>query len=484
MRNLSWSFVGALACGIPVGCADPCIDDGLGQDACPTQNTVGATDGATDSSTDSPPGTATMGTMTQGMSGSQTSGPTDSDTDTGGDLWCVDADMDGFGDPDDCQRSEGPVDGSVPNGDDCDDTNPNTFPGAAPLDDPTACMQDEDEDDWGDDAPPPGVDPGTDCDDSNAAAYPGAAFNETPPDLCRADSDGDGWGDANPGGGGGGGPGPSSGSDCYPTNADLNPDTVQLTALLPYSLPGAIAPGPRTIQTVDPTDASLSPFVTLQGPMGGALNQLVVIAVAMSELGDIVANDRTNRQLYSIDYLTGGACMMAQGTAAPFGMSYDANPATTLAPEDIVCAIEYGPGGGLYGVDFASQLIEFNPAMDQIMNTTPLTGTTITGCGMARDCTQDRLLIANRQSQSILSVDVATGMTTVVRNLQAELATLGIPWDGPTGLEYDPVTRHAFLSVGAFLLDVDLDPVAPAPTVVIGNYGQLVSNLQYLPICN
>ncbi|MEX1364724.1 MAG: hypothetical protein AB1Z98_16475, partial [Nannocystaceae bacterium] len=471
-----------------------------------------ATEGDTDSATD-------------------TDTDTDGDTDTGGGLWCVDADMDGFGDPDNCRMSDGPVDGSVPNGDDCDDTNPETYPGAAEIEDPTGlfCMQDEDDDGWGDDTPPPGVDPGTDCaddnpnafpgaaveelppdlcaededgdgwgdidpppgvdpgtdcDDTNPDAFPGAAPNETPMDLCTVDSDGDGWGDANPGGGGGGGPGPSSGSDCYPTNADLNPDTVQLTALLPFFLPGAVTPVPRTIQTVDPTDASLGPFVTLQGPMGGALDQLVVIAVALSELGDILANDRTNRQLYSIDYLTGGACMMAQGTAAPVGMSYDANPMTTLAPEDIVCAIEYGPGGGLYGVDYASQLLEFDPATGQITNATPLTGTTINGCGMARDCTEDRLLIANRQNQSILSIDVATGMVTPVRDLQAELVALGIPWDGPTGLEYDPVTRHAFLSVGAFLLDVDLAPVAPAPTVVIGAYGQLVSNLQYLPICN
>src|SRR5690606_1988751 len=56
---------------------------------------------------------------------------------------------------------------------DCDDTNPFTFPGAAELDDPLACMQDADEDGWGDDfpdeEPPPGVIRGRDCNDSDEA---------------------------------------------------------------------------------------------------------------------------------------------------------------------------------------------------------------------------------------------------------------------------------------------------------------------------
>lgn len=536
MRHYRWSIVGALACSVPVACADPCIDDGLGQSECPQSSGANGTEGATDSSTETTPstatiGTVTMGTVTQGGSGGQTSGPTDSgtgsDSDTdgadgtatdgetetgGGMLWCRDADGDGYGDPDDCRQSDEPVDGSVPNGDDCDDSNPETYPGAAPNDDPAACMQDEDGDDWGDDEPPPGVDPGSDCaddnanafpgaaeqedppdlcaededddgwgdldpppgiepgsdcDDTNADAFPGAAPNEDPPDLCTVDADGDGWGDANPGGGGGG-PGPSSGSDCYDTNSDLNPDTLQLTALSPFQ---GLPFQPRTIDTVDTGDASLSPFVVLETPMGG-IPDVNVVTATLNEFGEIYANDLNTVQLYSVEYA--GICMMGQGVIAPVGMSYG-------APGDVVCGLEFGSDGMLYGVDHADQLLVFDPVMGQVANTFPLEvggmPLDINSCGMAFDCTEDRLLIANGIDQSIYSVDLATGAATVVRDLDADFPA---PWL-PTGLEYDPVSRNAYVSVGASLWEVDLDSMDPP--VLVGFYGQQVSNLQYLPIC-
>jgi len=67
-------------------------------------------------------------------------------------------------------KDEDPPDGTAPNDDDCDDTNENTFPGAAPADDPNACMKDDDGDDWGDDSPPGGVDAGSDCDEDGEPA--------------------------------------------------------------------------------------------------------------------------------------------------------------------------------------------------------------------------------------------------------------------------------------------------------------------------
>lgn len=92
-----------------------------------------------------------------------------------GSVWCVDADGDGFGDPDACTAvpdGETPPDGTVENDDDCDDDSGSTFPGAAPNDDPTACMKDEDDDDWGDTDVPKGVEPGADCDDGNVDVPP------------------------------------------------------------------------------------------------------------------------------------------------------------------------------------------------------------------------------------------------------------------------------------------------------------------------
>src|SRR5690606_24176661 len=104
MRNLRWSLAGLFVCGLPTACADPCIDDGLGQDNCPPQSSASETEGETDSSSNTDTVTATA-TATLTMTGSQTA--TDSDTldgtateTSGGSVWCVDADGDGFGDPD------------------------------------------------------------------------------------------------------------------------------------------------------------------------------------------------------------------------------------------------------------------------------------------------------------------------------------------------------------------------------------------------
>ena len=82
----------------------------------------------------------------------------------GGGIKVVDADGDGFN--------------SV---DDCNDSDANTFPGAADLDDADACMTDADDDGYGDSAPLDGVTAGTDCDDGDA-------------DLNPADLDSDGFG--------------------------------------------------------------------------------------------------------------------------------------------------------------------------------------------------------------------------------------------------------------------------------------------------
>ncbi len=472
MRNSPWSLAGLLACVLPAACADPCLDDGLGQSNCPSQADASATEGATEgatspitlTNTDSETLDGTMGSASMGMTGSQT-GET-----SGGTLWCVDADGDGFGDPDMCQQSDDMPPGTVDNDDDCDDSNPDTFPGAAPNDDREACMQDEDGDDWGDDDPPPGVDPGSDCDDSNADAFPGAARNEDPPDLCTIDADGDGWGDANPPGGGGGG-GPSSGSDCYDTNPLLNPDTVQLSTFLPYN-GGPITP--RTINTVDTTDASLGDFALLLNPAGGIPN-LNIVTATFNEAMEIYANDLTGVRLHTVDYAK--TCAAGVGEISPVG-------AMAYGPQgDIVCGLEFGDNGMLYGIGHTGDdLRTFDPATGEVTNSIPLTVNgdllDIVSCGTARDCTEGRLLVANGLDRTIYAVDERNGEATVLRDLSASIPA---NWS-PTGLEYDPVTRTALLSIGAQLYRVDINDDSVAPQL-IGTFAQSVSNLGYLPIC-
>ena len=58
---------------------------------------------------------------------------------------------------------------------DCDDNDPQTFPGAAIEDSETACMQDFDGDGYGNASPEnENVEAGTDCDDNDPTINPGA----------------------------------------------------------------------------------------------------------------------------------------------------------------------------------------------------------------------------------------------------------------------------------------------------------------------
>jgi hypothetical protein len=127
----------------------------------------------------------------------------------------LDIDGDGYVECSAWNDSQGD-DTDVVDGDDCDELNGKTFPGAATAEaDPTACMQDLDEDGYGDDSPPDGVTPGTDCDDNSvnaAGTFPGAAPNDDP-QGCLKDSDGDDYGDLVVSSG------VTAGSDC----SDLDP---------------------------------------------------------------------------------------------------------------------------------------------------------------------------------------------------------------------------------------------------------------------
>jgi hypothetical protein len=469
MHNSRWSLAGLLACTLPTACADPCIDDGLSQDnpsVCPTLNDTSDTDSATESNTNSNTLSVTlddtMGSVTVGMSGSQTDDGTET---AGGTLWCVDADGDGFGDPDMCTQDDDMPPGTVDNDDDCDDGDPDTFPGAAENEDMRACMNDDDGDGWGDDDPGPGVDPGTDCDDEDPNTFPGAAENEEPRGQCQTDADGDGWGDADPGG-----DGPTGGSDCYDENPLLNPDTVTLTAFLPYNGgPGA----PRNIVEVEP-DAAFDDFVLLLTPMGG-IPDVNIVTATFNEDMEIFANDLTSVQLQSVDYAR--TCGGFTGVITPVGTGPYAEGA------DIVCGLEFGNDGLLYGIGHTGDdLRTFDTSTGEIVNSIPITlgpgFVDVFSCGMARDCAESRLLLANGVERIIYGIDESTGVAEVLRDLSQFFPST---WN-PTGLEYDPVTRTVLLSTGNELYRVDLTDDTLDPELM-GSFGTQISNLQHLPIC-
>ena len=71
---------------------------------------------------------------------------------------------------------------------DCNDNDPNTFPGSAENDSTTDCMTDADGDGYGDSGAQSPVIPGTDCNDADGSVYPGAT--ETPGDGIDSDCNG------------------------------------------------------------------------------------------------------------------------------------------------------------------------------------------------------------------------------------------------------------------------------------------------------
>ena len=70
--------------------------------------------------------------------------------------WYEDQDGDGFGDPSVSVEACRQPSGFVSDDTDCDDGSAETFPGAAPLDFPSFCLRDVDDDDYGDATPPAG----------------------------------------------------------------------------------------------------------------------------------------------------------------------------------------------------------------------------------------------------------------------------------------------------------------------------------------
>jgi len=86
-------------------------------------------------------------------------------------------------------------DGGILGGGDCGASDPLIHPGIASLETfAGACMKDHDGDGYGDVNPPAGVARGTDCDDGAEDTFPGAAAEA--PFNCMRDRDADGFGDA------------------------------------------------------------------------------------------------------------------------------------------------------------------------------------------------------------------------------------------------------------------------------------------------
>ena len=465
-------------------------------------NTDSDSDSLTNSQSDPTATDTDSDSLTATVTDTNPSTDSDSDSDTGGgDQACNDADMDGYGDPTMCSPlgpGEDPPPGTVDNDGDCDDGDPNTFPGAAQDEDPVACMTDADDDGWGDSTPSnpeaePGTDcddddvntfpgaapldsadacmtdadgddygddtpsnpdamPGTDCDDSDAGTFPGSAESEVDPTVCMKDADGDGWGDAQPG------DGVVGGLDCYDNNENFNPvDRIMFT------VPDVGLPLGR-VSEVDLTNGDITPFANLVIPLGG----WNVYSAAISPIDGKVygANSAGDKlRLVTFDY-----CDLVE-------------PVVELDAHDkSICGLAFDAAGTLFGVNSEDDtLVTFDTTTGQILTSLDIeignNGVNVASCGMAYDCVHDRLLVVDGANSRVLAVNPADGKATVVSD-----PMLG-QWTS-VGAEYDVVTDRMWVINGTNqardLFDVSLmDNTANQ----LDDLSESANDLTYGPVC-
>lgn len=441
------AFVVVGVCGVGLtGCADPCLDDGLGQTDCPTESTEGDTDESSGSASDSSSTSASSSitdsdstsdsdsadstdasataddtnsatdTNSADASDGSSDGSSDPSSDGGGALWCADADGDGFGDPDDCTNTDDPPGGTVDNDDDCDDDDDHTFPGAA-----------ENEPNGGD-------------------------------AECMSDADEDGWGDADPGG-----DDTIAGADCYDGNVALNPDTMALSTFVS-------AFGGAYIVEVNEDDASLGDSI----PVDPSTFNWDPVSATIAEDGTLVVNNNSGDRLWVVDWA--GYC--AGDTA-----SAEAEPLPMPNGSDVFCGIAFGPDGVLYGVESETDTIAvMDPSTGAVVSSIPvvLDGNPydVGSCGMTFDCHTQQLVFASGFEGAIYSIDPATGALDFIADIDGT-------WS-PTGLGYEPVERVVYLSADTELYRVALDgsSVEDVGSFSFGFGDVTVPNLDEMPICS
>jgi hypothetical protein len=400
LRLRASAVLGGLG-AIATGCADPCLDDGLNQEDCPAADddsdsedgssgatvsasvsvsvSVSNSDSVTDSDTMASNSVSMTDTDTATATDTETASDTESatglDTDTvdssgesgTGTLWCVDADGDGFGDPDDCMNTDDPPDGSVDNDDDCDDDDDHTFPGAA-----------ENEPD-------------------------GAA------EGCMHDGDEDGWGDADPDGGS-----IEPGADCYDGNVALNPDTMALSAFLTTF-------GGAYIVEVSETDGELTETI----PIDPNTFSWDPVSATIDEAGTLVINNNSGDALWSVDWV--GYCTgeTPEAIAQPMPQEHDIDVFCGIAfgPGGALYGIESG-GDTLAELNpMTGAVVASMPVM---LNGAPYD---VGSCGMTFDCHTQQLLFASGFDGGIYRVDETNGELELIVDVPGQWTPTGLGYD-------------------------------------------------------
>ncbi len=350
------------------------------------------------------------------------------------DTWYSDLDDDGYGDPDSTTISCTTPDDAVGNDDDCDDGRADVNPG---------------EDEVCDDRD-------NDCDD---LVDEDAVDAET---WYTEDADDDGYGpddsmvvdcDAPSGS-------VSLGGDCDDTDPTLNPGETDLCDGVDNDCDGeldeAVVEGrflmsgdtsEDAVLSINPDDASAVEITSLT-------TSTPISSVAVGPDGTAFVHNAGI--LYSFDPCT--------GELTEIGAS----------GRGTICGLTFDDSGTLYGLDRTSRtLVTFDTSTGAGTSVGAL-GFRIAACGMAYDCTTDRLVAADASTNSLFTIDPSSGATS-------DFVSTGLSL-GSVGLEYDPRSQSFLLSTGVSLYDVDY---STGDTALIGTVapGTNVDDLVFYPEC-
>ena len=380
---------------------------------------------------------------------------------------------------------------------DCNDTDPDVFPGAVEIcngiDD--NCDGDTDEgvkqvfytdadgDGFGNadlsleacSAPEGTVGDGTDCDDTDPAISPDAEeicneldddcdgdIDEDGGETIYADADSDGWGDdaismtGCPGAGW-----VTEAGDCDDDDPQVNPgQPIDSCDGIDTDCDGDIDEDSKagwSLLSVDTSAGSvfeIDPATAATNAISAVSTRQGINSMDVSENGQSVVHTYTNDRLAIFDACTGTATDIG-----PHGMSG-------------IGGIGFGPGGRLFGIGSTDLLYEFNPSTGVGSIVGPL-GINVSTSGLAWDCTTQTMYGADGSGNRIFEVDLTTGAAT---NIQQTT----VPF-GSVGLEFDRVSGNLYASTGSALYTID--PTNGSSTYIGGLAASNIDDLAWHPPC-
>ena len=232
------------------------------------------------------------------------------------------------------------------------------------------------------------------------------------------DADGDGW---------------PADQDCDDADPNVNPGVVDKCDGRDEDCDGAIdndALDGLTLITADTTAGfvyAIDPAtaaVTAWAPLASTPN---VPSIAVSPDG--ISYFQHEGTLYTLDPHTGE------------------EKAVGLTGLGRTCGLQFDGDGVLWGLDKDSDSLVTIDTTTGLGTVVGSLGFDLVSCGMAWDCTKDRLIGAEDGTDSLFEIDRTTG-------LAENFVTTTIPFDS-VGLEYDPTTQTFLASTSTELYRVD-----------------------------